>query len=194
MGNFYPAPLPVPERLETAVFTLTPLTPAHAARDYAALMVSKPMLRLWSGSPWPTDDFTLAENISDLEWHFAEHQERIAFTYTVLTPDETECLGCIYIRPLQDYQKANPDQLTNVSNLSATTRFWIKEPRLTDGLDAQLLQTLQDWFNTAWQFDHHTFHVRAAHEQQVHLLENNNLSRQFELDIPNRGGLFYFYG
>ena len=184
----------MPERLETAVFTLTPLTPAHAARDYAALMVSKPMLRLWSGSPWPTDDFTLAENMADLKWHFSEHQQRIAFTYTVLTPDESECLGCIYIKAMQTVLPADATQLNNFTNLSASTRFWIKEPRLADGLDKLLLQTLQNWFDTAWQFDNHTFHTRAAHEQQVQLLENSTLSRQFTLDMPNRGGLFYFYG
>ncbi|KAA3660822.1 MAG: hypothetical protein DWQ04_18295 [Chloroflexi bacterium] len=193
-SQFYPAPLPVPERLETAVFTLTPLTPAHAELDLAALMVSKPMLRLWSGSSWPTDDFTLEENIADLEWHFSEHQERIAFTYTVLTPDETECLGCIYIKAVQSILPADSTLSNNFTNLSASTRFWIKEPRLTDGLDMQLLQTLQEWFDNAWQFDNHTFHTRAAHKQQVQLLENCDLSRQLTLDFPNRGGVFYFYG
>jgi len=193
-SSFYPAPLPVPERLETAVFTLTPLTPAHAELDYAALMVSKPMLRLWSGSPWPTDNFTLAENLADLEWHHLEHQERIAYTYTILTPDESECLGCIYTKGMQTVLPADATQQNNFTNLSASTRFWIKEPRLANGLDKLLLQTLQEWFDTAWQFDSHTFHTRAAHEQQVELLENSTLSRQLTLDMPKRGGVFYFYG
>ncbi|MCP5097666.1 MAG: hypothetical protein GY943_19130 [Chloroflexi bacterium] len=193
MTQFYPAPLPVPGVLKTAVFTIRPLTPAHVQLDYDALMVSKPMLRLWSGSPWPTDTFTLADNHGDLEWHDMEHQDRIAFTYTVLTPDESECLGCLYIKPLQIFQQTNPTQLADITQTDACTRFWVKEPRLADQLDLQLLHTLINWFKDAWAFRKHYFHARAAHTQQVQLLESAGLIREFSLAIPNRGGEFHFY-
>ncbi|MCA9929940.1 MAG: hypothetical protein KC419_15760 [Anaerolineales bacterium] len=192
--DFYPAPLRVPERLETAVFTIRPLTPDHVALDYAAVMAGKEMLRLWSGSRWPTDDFTQADNLNDLEWHDLEHQERIAFTYTVLTPDESECLGCVYIKSLADLQKHQLEPHITATNRDSSTRFWIKTPRLAEGMDVELLDTLHQWVNTTWQFNQHTFHVRAAHKQQVALLENSRLTRRFVLNLPDRGGLFYFYG
>ncbi len=62
---FYPDDRPVPGRLATAVLTLMPLTPQHVHLDYAALMNDKEMLRQWSGSAWPEDDFTVSDNLKD---------------------------------------------------------------------------------------------------------------------------------
>ncbi len=191
---FYPEPYPVPVELKTAQFTLRPLMPDHVDLDFAALMDSVQMLRLWSGSPWPSDEFTIEDNLADLEWHDREHQDRIAFTYTVLSPDETECLGCLYIKPLQNYQDTLPKQIAPATDLDATTRFWIREPYLDRQLDAQLLSVLIDWFESEWEFDRHLFHMRAVHEQQVWLFENGGLSKQFSLNLRSRGGEFFFYG
>ncbi len=191
--TFYPEPYPVPVELKTPQFTLRPLMPTHVELDFAALMDSKQMLRLWSGSPWPTDNFTLENNLEDLEWHFMEQQDRIAFTYTVLSPDETECLGCIYINSMQKFQNQIPAQLNPITNLDATTRFWIREPYLADHLDRQLLNVLIDWFDTDWQFNRHFFHTRSVHEQQIQLFEKSRLRKRFALDLPSRGGRFFFY-
>lgn len=190
---FYPEPHPVPVELKTPQFTLLPLTPAHVKLDFAALMDSKQMLRLWSGSSWPTDEFTLENNLEDLEWHDMEHQDRIAFTYTVLSPDEKECLGCIYIKPLQLFQNQLPAQVAPITNLDAATRFWIREPYLVHRLDVQLLNVLIDWFESDWQFGRHFFHARCVHGQQVQLLERSGLSKQFSLNLPSRGGEFFFF-
>jgi len=191
--SFYPEPYPVPAELKTTQFTIRPLTPAHVELDFGALMDSVQMLRLWSGSPWPTVEFTLADNLADLKWHFREHQERIAFTYTVLSPDEKECLGCVYIKPLQLFQNQLPIHLNPVTNLDGTTRFWIREPYLANRLDRQLLNVLVDWFENEWQFTRHFFHARTAHEQQVQLFERASLAQQFSLNLPARGGSFFFY-
>jgi hypothetical protein len=194
LQSFYPAPLPVPDVLKTAVFTIRPLTPTHVQLDYDALMVSKPMLRLWSGSLWPTDTFSLAKNRADLEWHHQEHQDRIAFTYTVLTPDESECLGCVYTKPLHDFKQTNPSLLTDVTHLDACTRFWIKEPLLAFKLDLDLLNTLNYWFEDVWAFRTHYFHVRAAHTQQVKLFTSAGLKQMFSLTVADRRGAYHFYG
>lgn len=76
------------------------LTPAVVEQDHAALMRDIPMLRAWSGQDWPTPSFTIAENRVDLERHDREHEEGVAFTYSVLLDDVI--VGCIYVRPLID--------------------------------------------------------------------------------------------
>ena len=98
---FYVEPLPLPEGLVTAEFVLEPLTTGHVHVDLAALMDSREMLRLWSGTSWPSDGFTVEENWEDLDRHDREHAERMAFTFTVLDPTRTVCLGCVYIQPLK---------------------------------------------------------------------------------------------
>lgn len=76
------------------------LTPAVVVEDHAALMRDIPRLRAWSGQDWPTPEFSVAENLVDLERHDREHEDGIAFTYSVLLDDVV--VGCIYVRPFAD--------------------------------------------------------------------------------------------
>ena len=94
--QFYPENTIVPKGLPTEEFHLRPLRVSDAEIDYAAVMKSKSMLRLMSQSGQPQDGFTLEMNRKDLQEHEQEHDEGIAFTYTVLSPTERTCLGCVY--------------------------------------------------------------------------------------------------
>ena len=93
---------PVPERHHAGDLLFVRLTAAHAGLDHEALMSSLDYLRMWSDSEWPTADFSVADNEADLAWHDAEHEARIAFTYSVQDPDGSRVLGCLYLRPLRD--------------------------------------------------------------------------------------------
>jgi RimJ/RimL family protein N-acetyltransferase len=189
--SFYPENQPVPARLRTDEFVLRPLTTDHVELDYAALMVSQEMLQLWSGTSWPSADFTVEQNWEDLAMHDREHQERVAFTYTVLTPDESECLGCVYIRPLTDYEAMNPDVLTDVPADAAVVGFWAKQPRLADQLDERLLAALREWFKQEWAFSAVYFSTRNINEQQVQLLEATDMPKQYTLTVSRRADKFF---
>jgi hypothetical protein len=73
------------------------LSPALVEPDYAAVMRDIPMLRDWSGQDWPTPEFTVAENLVDLERHHREQQEGVALTYSLLLQGTVQ--GCIYVHP-----------------------------------------------------------------------------------------------
>lgn len=190
---FYTNETPVPEILRTDDFVIRPLTPAHVALDYAALMSSKEMLRLWSGSSWPSDGFTLAENETDLAWHWHEHQNRLAFTFTVLNPSEDVCLGCIYIKPITEILEDNAELETAVSPNSALVRFWVAQPYLSKNLDKTLLLALQHWFATAWAFPEVYWHTPTADTQQIALFQENGLQQQLLIHISTRGGAHFLY-
>jgi RimJ/RimL family protein N-acetyltransferase len=191
--SFYPPNQPVPARLRTDEFVLRPLTTAHVNLDYAALMVSTEMLRLWSGTSWPTDDFTLEENWEDLAMHDREHQERVAFTYTVLTPDEMECLGCVYITPLTNSVALNPQVLTDIAPDTAVVGFWVKQPRLADHLDERLLAVLRDWLAREWLFSAVYFSARDVNKQQIQLLEAASMKKQYTISVSRRANQFFLY-
>lgn len=89
----------IPTGLVTNGFLIRPLLATDVELDYAAVMESKEFLRKWEQTGWPADNFTLAENLEDLQRAEDRHVNREAFTFTVLNPTETECLGCIYIFP-----------------------------------------------------------------------------------------------
>lgn len=194
--QFYPTDASVPEMLQTDEFTLCPLTPEHVELDHAALMTSKEMLRLWSAQPdggWPEDDFSVADNLKDMEWHYGDHLARTAFTFTVLNPAEDEVLGCVYIVPFAPLVEANSQLSEFIGDNSALVRFWVVEPRLADGLDERLLQAMIGWFESEWAFEDHYFHTYGEHCQQIALFEKCGLTRISELTIPSRGKPFLLY-
>ena len=173
---FYPEDAQVPAGLRTGEFVLEPLRTTHVELDYAALMESKAMLRRWSQSDWPSDDFTLEENYKDLDEHEREHQQRVAFTYTVLNPEATECLGCVYIRPLAPFlEQEDARAAPEAGPYRARTAFWVRQSRLADDLDRRLLLALISWFERDWAFSRVVFFTSGRDERQMRIFAEAGL-------------------
>ena len=103
--NFYPDNISIPQEYRTDRLYLRPLLETDVELDYDAVMSSKEQIRRWSQTTWPADDFPLAENQADLKRHEQEHLDRVAFTFTVLDPDEIRCLGCVYFKQCKVFSK-----------------------------------------------------------------------------------------
>ncbi len=155
-------------------------------------MASRNTLRAWSGSGWPPDDFTIEDNRTDLERHEREHREGVAFTYTVLTPHRSECLGCVYLTPLRWLQDDNPSVET-VSPEAAVIGFWVVEALLVDGLEGRLLEELRLWLRQYWSFPAVYFAARAANVRQVALFEQAGLTRVGSVSVSGRVGSFLLF-
>jgi hypothetical protein len=193
MTHYYAPEQPVPAGVQTASLLLEPLKPQHGERDYAAVMESREQLRLWSGSSWPADDFTLQNNLKDLQWHWREHQERAAFTFTILNPTREICLGCVYLRPLAELAPVNPAELTNVSADVTLVRFWIRTSKVNSDLERQLLDQLLRWLEDEWVFARVLYETRDVNAPQIRLFESSPLRRVKTLNMPRRGGRHIFY-
>lgn len=178
----------IPDRLLTADFLIRPLLATDVELDYAAVMESKEFLRKWEQSSWPADDFTLAGNLEDLQRHEREHINREAFTFTVMNPAETECLGCIYIYPPTARWLSQAETVplgdTRWADVEAIALFWVRQSRLAEALDRKLLDQLRIWFDQAWPFDRYLFMTSEPFEQQVALFEEAGLQREIELKLP----------
>jgi hypothetical protein len=173
------------------------LLAADVELDYDAVMSSKEMLRVWEQTDWPVDDFTLADNLEDLERHEREHREGIAFTYTVLNPAETECLGCIYIVPLQVLLSrfaSSPDGSATINSSEACTSFWVRVSRLDDGLEDRLLDALIGWFKDEWAFSRVVFSTNSEDNRQAKLFAERGLRQLYAFDYPDRDVQFLIYG
>lgn len=171
--SFYPADAAVPSGLRTADLLLEMLSPDHVELDYEAVMESQEQLRRFSNGSWPAPDFTLAENLKDLEDHAREFRDREAFTYTVLNHDRNRCEGCVYIYPWQatlshrDVDASIED--VNLADNEATVTFWIRDRGLERDLDRQLVAGLLEWFDREWAFS------------RVTVMTNDNMPRQLEI-------------
>jgi RimJ/RimL family protein N-acetyltransferase len=186
--EFYPANAPVPEETRTNRLFLRPLRATDVELDYDAVMSSAEQLRRWSQHDWPSDDFTLAENLDDLQRHEREHGERVAFTFTVLNPQGTRCLGCVYIKPL----RPETAQLCADATYAADVGFWVRTSELANDLDKHLLTTLREWFTATWAFDAIVFTIGQQEARQAALLSEVGLERRaaFTLADGRRGWVF----
>ena len=126
--KFYPENKPVPEKLTKAEFIIRPLRATDVELDYQAVVASREKLLKRTGGSWPRVGFTIEENLSDLEKHEQQHQDRNEFTFTIMNVTESECLGCIYIHPLEKRLRKKVDgtvlekvlQVVNTHRLTRT--------------------------------------------------------------------------
>ena len=141
----------------TPEFLLRPLMTTDVELDYAAVMESRVELRPWEQTGWPADDFTVEDDLVDLQDLEQRFREKRSFTYTVMTLDETECLGCVYLMPrdARSYTSATitPLRERRWEQVGGTVNFWVRTSRLADGLDGRLLDTLRRWFDEDWDLD-----------------------------------------
>ncbi|MBD3943820.1 N-acetyltransferase [Microbacterium sp. NEAU-LLC] len=189
---------PVPAELRTDEFTLRPITPDDAARDYDAVMETRAELRLWEQSDWPADDFTVDDNRTDLVDLQSRHDAHRAFTYTVVDPAGTGTLGCVYIFPTTATFLARstvtPLAGDAWNDVDADVYFWVRRSRIADRLDERLLTALRSWFAGEWGFARTVFVTSERFAQQVALLEGTDLTVRFELREPDKAGTYLVYG
>jgi RimJ/RimL family protein N-acetyltransferase len=134
-----------PTSLQTDRILLEPLAARHAELDFAALMGSREHLqRTLHWGDWPSADFTLEENRSDLEDHWKEFEAREGYAFTVLAPDRSRCLGCVYLVPA-----GRNDRTSRGAQLA----YWVIEEQLSEDLDRHLLEQVLAWIEQDWLFD-----------------------------------------
>lgn len=140
--QFLPADFEVPTSFENAHFRIRTLTVNDVIKDYDAVMSSRDHLQGIFGpnSTWPEADLTLEQDLIDLGWHQKEFQIRSSFAYTVVSPDESRVLGCLYIFPSD-----NP-------NFDAQITMWVRADVLDLGYDKLLFDTVSQWISEAWPF------------------------------------------
>tara|TARA_B100000029_G_scaffold510897_2_gene603538 strand:+ start:908 stop:1402 length:495 start_codon:yes stop_codon:yes gene_type:complete len=132
----------VPEFLVTENFKLRMLTVNDLIKDYDAVMSSVAHLQstysVISGSDWPAG-LTLEEDLIDLGWHQREFSLRYSFAYTVISLDESLCLGCVYIDPCQK------------TGYDVEISMWVRKSE-ADNLDSRLYYCVKKWINDVWPF------------------------------------------
>ena len=147
--QFVPAEFAVPSELSTANFTLRMLSVDDVEKDFEAVTSSAERLKkVWPDSGWPAG-LTLRQNLIDLGWHEKEFQNRSSFAYTMVAPDESQVLGCVYFYPTA---KAGHD---------AEVFLWVRESEAAADLDNELFEVVQHWLASDWPFENPAYPGRT---------------------------------
>jgi hypothetical protein len=145
---FVPADFTVPDGLTGQDFRLVPLGPPHNDADYAAWTGSIEHIRAtpgFAGRSWP-HEMSVQDNLRDLERHAQDFADRRGFTYTVLSAESGEVIGCVYIYPLQ----GQPRDGETDGQPAADVRSWVRADRAH--LDRVLYDAVVAWLERAWPF------------------------------------------
>jgi hypothetical protein len=146
--SFVPEDFAVPDGLIDAEFRLLPLGPQHNEADYTAWTASIDHIRAtpgFGGRSWP-HQMPLDDNLRDLERHAQDFAARRGFTYTVLSTDTGDVIGCVYIYPPRGQGPGG-----SAGNLRhASVRSWVRADRAA--LDSVLHDAVLAWLERAWPF------------------------------------------
>jgi hypothetical protein len=75
-------------------FIVRPLMPSDVVLDHEAVMSSREFLHDWEQDPpYPPEDFSVEDNLKDLEKMDREHRNGTRYTYTVMTPTRPRSSG-----------------------------------------------------------------------------------------------------
>jgi hypothetical protein len=142
MKSLVPKDFAVPVGFTTDKIKVRMLTVNDVVKDYDAVMTSVEHLQGFFGSrsKWPSPELTLEQDLIDLGWHQKEFQSRTSFAYTVMAPDESQCLGCMYIFPSND------------EKYDAVIYMWVRKSAFDAGLDPILEKAVKDWIAKEWCF------------------------------------------
>ena len=80
---------------------------------------------------------TIEENREYLLEHQEEFDKNIGFAYTVVTPDDIRCIGCLYIYPF------------SLGVYDSRIYYWLVD-EVAEQLDAQFKRFLDDWIPDAF--------------------------------------------
>lgn len=140
MTSFVPRDFEIPAGFETGDFRVRMMRISDVVKDYDAVMSSVERLRTVFGPAgrWPVG-LTFEQDLIDLGWHHKEFQQRRSFAYTVMSLDETVCLGCLYIDP------------TGLKGYDAEVHCWVRTS-CSSTLDTPLFESLRAWIDASWPF------------------------------------------
>ncbi|MFT6866924.1 MAG: hypothetical protein ACJA08_001762 [Cyclobacteriaceae bacterium] len=138
---FVPTDFKVPDTLQNEHFRIRMLTVNDVVKDYDAVMSSiEHLKKMFPTSSWPSKDLTFEQDLIDLGWHQKEFQMRRSFAYTVVSLDESQVLGCLYINP------------TTKGNYDANLDMWVRASAVDNGLDSILFDSVKKWISEEWPF------------------------------------------
>ena len=142
MYELVPTDFDVPDGLEHERFRVRMLTVDDVVKDFDAICNRVDH----EGRPRPPFVPTVALNLVDLGWHQKEFALRRSFAYTVVAPDESEVLGCVYLNPSETHD--------------VRVSLWVRTSAYAAGLDPVLEDAVRAWVASRWPFERVTFGER----------------------------------
>jgi len=170
-----------------------PTDVSYFASDYEAVMASKESLRLWSHSEWPEDTFTKEENKKDLQFHVDDNSAHCAYGYMLYNPEKTQCLGSIYVNPvesLKKYYTIRDGSNSLLETMDARIDYWIRDCPFERNFE--LSKAILEWIQVDWNI-RAGFTARERMTTRMQVYQKLNLEKKLSLEYKeDKSDLYVF--
>ncbi|MGY5859575.1 MAG: hypothetical protein RTU63_09405 [Candidatus Thorarchaeota archaeon] len=181
MAEFFPQNKSVPEELVFENIRIRQLRASDNELDYIAVIESG----------FRPEGFPKEENLKQISRHEEDHDRKLEFAFTILDVDETECYGCIFIKPLVPFLKFAffNDRIFEDLQLEETDpgiSFWITPTGWKLNLYEKLLQELPKWFEREWSFESWYLLGMRPSEEEIKSISKFNLEQKYLLQFEDQ--------
>lgn len=168
-------------------FIVWPLGPSDNELDDDAVLSTREFLHRWEQEPsYPAEDFSVEENLADLEGMVPAHRDGVRCTYTVMNADETEALGCLYFLTNDDRMyplaEATSHDGADFSSVDLVMGFWVRTSTWADDFEATLLDAVMRWIRSDWSVEAPVVVTNAELAAQGASIESVGLTPRFDDD------------
>ena len=184
-----------PIRLESTDFVVHRQRPSDNELDFDAVMSSKEILREWSDSEWPEDDFSLEQNGQDIAEHIADHEQNSDYGFSIFSPDENRLLGSLYLNavgPLLENYPTEPVTLARLLEFDVRVEYWLRAGVSPD-LEMRFVRAVIGWLETAWWFERPVFGTRKDMTSRRRLYGEIGMTEVAALLSVNGQRRFHFH-
>src|SRR5699024_2990066 len=184
---------------------LRPIIAADARLGCEAVMDSREYLRQWEQSTGrkaisrsPTIRATSSTSNDGIPR--TSHSPIRSFTYTMLDPSESLCLGCVYNVPPDGTLLSRREIIPTAggagewSDIDAAVYHWVREREMDAGIDETVLTELEEWIRQEWGLDRIVFVTNAQFGTQTDLFQRFGFGREFKIRRPDAEGTYFGYG
>lgn len=181
MTEFFPLDKSVPEELIFENIRIRQLRASDNELDYNAVIESG----------FRPEGLPKKENLKQISRHEEDHNKKMEFAFTILDIDETECFGCIYIKPLVPFLKFAffNDRIFEHWPLEQTdpgVSFWITPTGWKMNLYEKLLEELPKWFEREWPYESWYLLGMGPSEEEIKAISRFNLEQKFLLQFEDQ--------
>ncbi len=188
--KFYSEKNIVPKELVEDNFVLRQLRTKDAQMDYDAVIKSRDNLLLKTFGDWPPNSFKVDDNINEIQVHEEDYHNRENFTFTILNPHQTQCLGCVYIGPYSYfYELSNEARSQKVDCTGiAAVNYWTVEKLNELNFSQNFINKIYRWLSTEWHFRKVLFVANCFETKSMLIYKNAGLIKfcdlQFSCILP----------
>lgn len=160
-----------PKDLVTTEFMLLPSHEKYNQYDYVAIMRNMEMLRTWSQSSWPEDDFAPKQNKENLALYMEDNRTHSAYCFMMFEPEFARSYGNIYVYSfdaVKENFEMSAEQENDIGQYDALVDFWVIE----DGSDLEKIITeeLREWFKNVWKINV-LFSARVGLDKRIRIYD-----------------------